>query len=203
MSRHPDAWPRGARDQLVQEAARLMAEQGIDDPLAARHKAATRLGLAAARDLPGGEEIVAALRDYLALFQAEPHRRRLTGLRQVALRAMRLLAPLAEVRLVGPVLEGTAVAATPVTLHLLGVTAEEVAIHLLESRISYRESARTVNYGPRDKREVPAFALRVDGTTIELLVFSPDAPRQAPLNPVTGRALARAGVEAVTRLLEE
>ena len=203
MSRHLDAWPRGARDRLIQEAARLMAEQGIDDPLAARHKAATRLGLTSARDLPGGDEIVTALRDYLALFQAEPHKRRLLELRQAALRTMRRLAPLAEVRLVGPVLEGTAVAATPVTLHLLRVTAEEVAIGLLESRISYRESARTVSYGPRDKREVPAFVLRVDGITVELLVFSPDAPRQAPLDPMTGRALARAGDAAVARLLEE
>lgn len=203
MSRHVDSWPRGTREQLVQEAARLMAEQGIDDPLLARRKAATRLGLAAARELPAGEEIVTALRDYLALFQAEPQRQRLMALRQVALRAMRLLAPLAATRLVGPVLEGTAVAATPVTLHLLAVTAEEVAIHLLERRINYRASARTVSYGPRDKREVPAFVLRIDGTTIELLVFSPDAPRQAPLDPVTGRAQARAGVAEVARLLEE
>ena len=180
-----------------------MAEQGLDDPFIARHKAALRLDLATARDLPGGEEIIAALSDYLELFQSAQHRQTLSELRRTARHAMHLLAPIGEVRLVGPVLEGTAVASTPVTLHLLGITPEEVAIRLLEQRINYRESACTIEYGPRDRREAASFILQIDGITVEAVVFPPDAPRQAPLCPITGRAQKRAKTDAVTRLLAD
>ena len=180
-----------------------MAEEGIDDPFAARHKAALRLDLATARDLPGGEEILVALSDYLDLFQSAPHRQRLRELRLTAREAMRLLAPIGEVRLVGPVLNGTAVTSTPVTLHLLDITPEEVVIRLLEQRINYRESTCTVDYGPRDRRDAAAFVLQMDGITVEAVVFPPDAPRQAPLCPITGRAQKRAASNAVKRLLAD
>ena len=180
-----------------------MAEQGIDDPFTARHKAALRLNLTTARDLPGGEEILAALSDYLDLFQSAQHRQRLSVLRRTARHAMRLLAPIGEVRLVGPVLNGTVVASTPVTLHLLGVTPEEVAIRLLELQVNYRESACTIEYGPKDRREAASFILQVEGITVEAVVFPPDAPRQAPLCPITGRAQKRAGTDAVARLLAD
>jgi len=203
MSRRLETCPRDSREQLVQETARLMAEQGIEDPFAARHKAANRLGLASTRDLPGGEEILTALHNYLALFQDRQHQQHLEELRRTALRAMRRLRPLADVRLVGAVLDGTVVASTPVILHLLGITAEEVTIYLLEHRINYRESARSVEYGPKDSREVAAFVMDLDGATLETLIFSPDAPRQAPICPLTGRAMVRAGIGAVERLLEK
>jgi hypothetical protein len=203
MSSRPKSSPRRAREQLAQEAARLMAEEDIDDPFAARHKAAQRLDLTTARDLPGGEEILAALSGYLDLFQSAPHRQRLRELRQTARVAMRMLAPIGEVRLVGPVLNGTAVASTPVTLHLLGINPEEVAIHLLEQRITYRESACSVDYGPRDRREASSFIMQMNDITVEAVVFPPDSPRQAPLCPITGRAQKRAGSNAVKRLLTE
>ena len=196
------AHPRDIRARLASEAARVMAEQAIDDPFEARSRAAMRLGLQQSRELPSGEEVVAALRDYLALFQAEAQRQRLFRLRHAACEMMRRLASLAEVRLVGPVLDGTALDATPVTLHLLGITGEEVAIHLLDLGVNFRERARQVSYGPGDQRTVPAFQLRQADCSIELLAFSPDAPRQAPVSPVTGKAQRRATLGTVQGLLE-
>ena len=191
----------GLHDTLVQAAARLMAEQGIDDPLVARRKAAERLGLERERDLPGGEAILEALRDHLALFQPDRHRALLARLRGIALRLMRLLQPF-DARLSGPVLDGTAVVATPVTLHVLGTSVEELAIHLLDRGITYRTTERAVRYGRDSRERIPALLLRVDATAVELLAFSPDAPRQAPLSPITGRAMARADLDEVTRLVE-
>lgn len=195
--------PRDARAQLAAEAGRLMADQAIDDPFEARRRAAERLGVTHNRDLPTGEEIIAALRDHLALFMPEAQRNRLSRLRGEARAVMRRLEPLAEVRLTGPVLEGTASAATPITLHLLGITGEEVAIHLLEQAVPFRERTRQVSYGPRDQRSVAAFQLRHGELDVELLVFTPDDPRQAPLDPVTGRAQRRATLGALEKMLEE
>ncbi len=190
------------RAHLAAEAARLMADQSIDDPFEARRRAAARLGLTHTRELPTGEEIVAALRDHRALFEPEAHRDRLFRLRRATCEVMRHLAGLAEVRLVGPVLEGTASAATPITLHLLGISGEEVVIHLLEQGVSFREGSRQVGYGPRDLRRVPMFQLRHGEYVVELLVFAPDDPRQAPIDPITGRAQRRATLGALEKLLE-
>ena len=105
--------PSDTRARLATEAGRVMAEQSIDDPFEARRRAATRLGITQRRDLPEGEEIIAfreiaTLREHLSLFQAEPQRQRLLELRRAARELMQRFAKLAEVRLVGPVLEGTA-----------------------------------------------------------------------------------------------
>jgi hypothetical protein len=201
MPRRNDTHSRGDREQLARDAARLMAEEGIGDPFQARRKAAQRLGLSRERDLPGGELIMAELRNYLELFQPQRHRERLDRLRAVALRVMRLLEP-HRAKLVGTVLDGTAVDATPVTLHLIDITAEEIAIHLLERDIDYRMAERTVAYGPTDRRQVSAVLAVVDSCEVELVVFPPDAPRQAPLCPVTGRSMKRAGKRAVGALLK-
>jgi hypothetical protein len=50
---------------------------------------------------------------------------------------------------------------------------------------------------------VPAFQLRQADCSIELLAISPDAPRQSPVSPVTGKAQRRATLGAVEGLLEE
>ena len=178
-----------------------MAEQGIGDPLQARRKAAQRLGLTRERDLPGGDAIVAELRNYLALFQPQDHRERLARLRDLAVRAIRRVAP-KPARLVGAVLDGTAVDSTPITLHLLDSTAEEIAILLLERGIVHRLREQSVAYGPNDRRQVTAFVIRLDGTDVELLAFPPDAPRQPPLCPTTGTRMVRATADEVGRLLE-
>jgi len=178
-----------------------MAELAIDDPFEARRKAASRLGLEHSRVLPDGEEILSSLRDYLAIFQGDALAQRLVKLRTVARDLMRGIAPLAEARLVGPVLEGTASDASPVTLHLLGITGEDLAIHLLEQGVAYRELTFQVSYGPRDQRALSAFRIAQGGCEVVLLAFPPDAPRQAPLDPVTGRAQRRASLAALEKLL--
>ena len=58
---------------LAQEAARVMAEHGIRDFLAAKRKAAERFGLVDSAVLPKNTEIEAALAQYQRLFAAESH----------------------------------------------------------------------------------------------------------------------------------
>src|SRR5260221_2460135 len=102
---------RGARGEMrariAAAAARIMAEEGIDDFALAKRKAARRLGAADSEALPANDEIEAELRDYLALYQAEEHPERIIELRRVALAAMRALERF-NPYLTGPVLAGLA-----------------------------------------------------------------------------------------------
>ena len=61
------------RRALAQEAARLMAEHGIDDYLQAKRKAADRLGVNDVAVLPKNVEIEAALREHQRLFGRDRH----------------------------------------------------------------------------------------------------------------------------------
>ena len=56
------------RARIAAAAARLMAEDGIDDFALAKRKAAKQLGVEASQALPGNDEIEAELRAYLALY---------------------------------------------------------------------------------------------------------------------------------------
>lgn len=90
MSRKPSR-PNGLRTSIAAAAARIMAEDGIDDFALAKRKAARQLGAPDTRELPGNQEIEAELRAYRALYQPEEHAERVQELRQAALGLMRLL----------------------------------------------------------------------------------------------------------------
>ena len=69
------------RRALAQEAARIMAEQGIDDYRLAKRKAAERLGATDIAVLPKNTEIEEALADHQRLFESHTHSSTLRDLR--------------------------------------------------------------------------------------------------------------------------
>ena len=107
MSRRPNPRADLLRQAVAEEAARIMREQGVDDFLLAKRKAAERLGVTDASILPRNTEIEAALVAHQRLFAADRHEADLAAMRRSALEAMRLMSDF-QPRLVGPVLTGTA-----------------------------------------------------------------------------------------------
>src|SRR5688500_11018126 len=95
------------RARIAAAAARIMAEDGVDDFALAKRKAARQLGAADSEAMPANDEIEAELRAYRALYEPEEHASRIDELRRVALDAMRALERF-NPYLTGPVLKGTA-----------------------------------------------------------------------------------------------
>src|SRR5690606_11893740 len=124
------------RSAGAQEAARLMAEHGIQDYLVAKRKAAERYGVADGALLPKNTEIEAALMSHQRLFGGAQHERSLQEQRRVALEAMRVLEKF-EPRLVGPVLSGSATEYADIQLHVFSDNAEAVCMHLMDQRYDY------------------------------------------------------------------
>lgn len=186
--------------QVVQEAARLLAQgeaTGFDD---ARRKAMSRLGVTL-RHLPDNAVIEQALAQYRALFQADSQAVQLRELRQAALKAMRLLARF-DPRLVGPVLAGTAPPHTPVHLHLFADTPEAVPLFLLDQHIPCEHDQRRVRYTPDTWETLPLYRFVAGDITLELTVFPSQGLRRRPLSPVDNRPMPRADVAAVVQLLD-
>lgn len=203
MSRHvhPKHDPH-QRLLIAQTAARLMSESGIRDFALAKRKAAAQHGVTHTRNLPSNEEIEHALLEYQRLFLSASQPARLKLLRQTAVKAMRLLKAF-QPRLVGPVLNGSADAHTPIYLHLFADTPEQVLFFLMEQHIPHEQGERHVQLASGQAHTYPKFSFVAGDISIELTVYPADAQRQVPLSPVDGKPMKRADLRQVEKLLQE
>jgi hypothetical protein len=190
------------RQRVTQEAARLMAEEGVRDFAAAKRKAAVRLGQTENRHLPSNREIEQALADYLRLFHARDLPATLHKLLAAAVEAMRLLARF-EPRLTGPLLHGVATPYSDVVIHVFPDDPEQVAVLLHEHGIPYEEADRRLRFGGDRQETMPAFRFIAGDTPVEISVLPPQAAREAPLSPVDARPMKRANLKEVEQMLAE
>jgi hypothetical protein len=185
---------------IAAAAARIMAEEGIDDFALAKRKAARRLGAADSEALPANEEIEAELRDYLALYQAEEHPQRVGELRRIALEAMREFEHFSPY-LTGPVLAGLAGPYAQIELQLFPESSKEVELFLLDRGIPYEATDERRYTGDR-ARAVALIAADWQGVPLRLSVFDPRDERAAMKTTQAGKVTARAGIAEVRALVE-
>jgi hypothetical protein len=188
------------RQALAQEAARIMAEHGIEDFLQAKRKAADRLGVNDVSVLPKNVEIETALRAHQRLFGASSHDHTLKEQREVALETMRRLTMFSP-RLVGSVLTGTATNYSDINLHLFADTSETVAIHLLDLGVPHEFYERRVKMDAERSVNYPALKFEAKGRTVDATIFPVDGIRQSPYSPVDGRPMKRADAREVSELI--
>lgn len=200
MSRRPNPRADLLRLAVAEEAARIMREQGVDDYLLAKRKAADRLGVTDASILPRNTEIEAALMAHQRLFAAERHESDLAALRRSALEAMRLMADF-QPRLVGPVLTGTASPHSEINLHLFTESPETVSLRLEERGVPHEVVERRVRYERDRTVAYPALRFVAGRQTVDAVVFPLDGIRQAPSSPVDGKPMRRASAAEVEALI--
>jgi hypothetical protein len=200
MSRRPNPRAELMRLAVAEEAARIMGEQGVDDFLQAKRKAAERLGVTDASILPRNTEIEAALVARQRLFSAERHEAELAVLRRSALEAMRLMAEF-DPRLVGPVLAGTASAHSEINLHLFSESAEAVSLRLEERGVPHEVLERRLRFERDRMAAYPALRFVAGRQAVEAVVFPLDGIRQSPCSPVDGKPMRRASTTEVAALL--
>ena len=210
MPRHPghSARPRerGAttrlqerRRRVAHEAARLLAQEGSHDYARARLKAARRLGILDDASQPRPQDIDLALREYRRLFQPDAAPQ-LQQRREAAAEALRFFEGFAP-RLAGPVLEGTADARTPVTVHLHCDDPEQVARHLVHAGIPAEPAGRRLRVERERSAEFPAWLFAAGEVPFELLVLPLAMLHHAPLSPLDGRPMRRASLRQLGQLL--
>ena len=200
MPRRNSPRSENLRRAIAQEAARVMAEHGIQDFRAAKRKAAERFGVAEEGSLPSNAEVEASLLEYQRLFAADTHGVTLRAQRNVALRAMRSLASFSP-RLVGPVLTGTATPHNDVQLHLFADPPESVALNLLDRGVGHDVGEHRLRIDAERFQVFPSVQFEIDAQTIDATVFPVDGIRQAPISPVDGRPMRRADTDELEALL--
>ncbi len=189
------------RQRIAAVAARLMAEDGIDDFALAKRKAARQLGAPETEALPGNDEVEAELEAYRALYQADEHPERIAELRRIALDAMRALERF-NPYLTGPVLKGTAGPYAAIELQLFPESPKDVEIFLLEQHLAFSTQEARRFSGDR-AHAVSVFTLIWEEVPLKLSVFDPRDERVALKTSQAGRVMDRAGIAEVGALLRD
>ena len=187
------------RARIAAAAARLMAEDGIDDFALAKRKAARQLGALDTQSLPRNDEIEAELRAYRALYQADEHPRLIGELRRIALDAMQALEQF-NPYLTGPVLKGIAGPYAEIDLQLFPDSAKDVEIFLLDRRIPFTTQEGRRYSGDRP-HAVSLITVNWEDVPVRLSVFDPRDERLALKTSQAGKVIERAGIDEVGAIL--
>jgi hypothetical protein len=188
------------RARIAAAAARIMAEDGVDDFALAKRKAARQLGATDTHSLPANEEVEAELRAYQSLYQGDEQRDRVRALREVALAAMQSLAAFRPY-LSGSVLKGTAGRYADIDLQLFTDDHKAVELFLLNRNIPY-EVSQVRHYCGDEVRAVPILRVEWDDVPVNLGIYAAKDERAALKATLLGRPMERAGIPAVTALLD-
>ncbi len=168
------------RREIAALAARMMAEDGVQDYGFAKRKAARQLGASETESLPTNAEVEAELRAWQSLYQDEEHEARLFEMRSAAVSLMRLLESFRPY-LTGGVLDGTAGRFSQIEVDLYADSAKDVEIFFLNAQLRYehREIRRP---GP-------------DAPEAILLFDWEDVPVRLSVYPAHLERIARKGIE--------
>ncbi|MBI5891880.1 MAG: nucleotidyltransferase domain-containing protein [Nitrosomonadales bacterium] len=172
------------REQLAQQAAKLMAEDGITDHAFAKRKAARQLGASDTQHLPSNQEVDDALHSYRSLYQHDRHPGILNQLREEALEAMRLFEPF-HPYLTGSVLSGTAGHHSDINLILFSDDEKAVLLFLLKHNLEFEDGEWIARIGGHEET-VPSYTLTGEsGTQTHIIVLPENALHSGSRHPET------------------
>ena len=200
------------RQLVAQQAARMMAEEGVSDYGYAKKKAGRQLGVVDANCLPSNAEIEEEIRLFHDIYNSDDQPEALRLLRQDALATMQIFARF-NPHLTGSVLDGTAGQYAETHIHLFADSAKEVEIFLLNQQIPYDSNDKS--YRVRDRKsgekkagvknsermKVPMFTLEGPNGFIKLSVFEFDDIRFSTKSVVNGGNAERLDTEGLKALL--
>ena len=194
--RRPTGMQNNGTAHIAAVAARLMAEDGLDDVELAKRKAAHQLNLPEWIGLPSSQAVYDALRTHQAIFQDSEQRERIVSMRQEALYWMELLAVF-HPYLTGSVLDGTAGRFSMIDILLYPDSDKDVEIFLLNQGIAY-EHMRPRN----DRTSAVLQVTRGDGDWATNLVIYPSHDERVVFRKHDGSVRERARIEAVRERLK-
>lgn len=192
------------RQLIAQQAARMMAEEGIADYAFAKRKASRQLGAGDVNCMPTNAEIEEEIRLYHDIYNSEEQPENLRQLRADALTVMQLLQRF-NPHLTGAVLDGTAGKYAETQIHLFADSLKEVEMFLLNQQVPYETDEKSYRVSGDRKNEhrkkVPVLTLHGPNGLIRLSVFDADDIRMPAKSPVNGHAGQRINAEALALLL--
>lgn len=160
---------RQMRQRIAQLAARMMAEDGIEDFGTAKRKAARQVGAPETRNLPDNSEVETALSEYLQLYQTVEQGQRVDDLRRDALELMEWLDGF-QPHLVGAALSGQAGRYAEVDLHAFADSPKDLELFLINRGLDFT-CRETRFWVAGEARAVPVYEIDGPRSGARIAVF--------------------------------
>jgi hypothetical protein len=202
VSAHGDMAKDKMRRQLAWEAARLMYSREESEYFRAKMKAARRICSEEPKpsDLPSNREIRDQIQVMARMFEGHRRTENLRQMRIEALRLMHVLRPFRP-RLIGSVLTGHVRQGSDIDIHIFSDSAEAVCSALDAEGLTYEvERKRVRKHG--EERDFTHVHLQ-DRFEFELTVYPANKAHYVFKSSITGKAIERASIAQLERLLEE
>ena len=187
--RRPAGMQNNGTAHIAAVAARLMAEDGLDDVELAKRKAAHQLNLPEWIGLPSSQAVYDALRTHQAIFHDTEQRERIVAMREEALYWMDVLSDF-HPYLTGSVLEGTAGRFAMIDILLYPDSDKDVEIFLLNRGIDYEFMPS------RNDRASAVLQITRDGLVTNLVIY-PSHDERVVFKKHDGSVRERARAEVV------
>lgn len=194
------------RQLIAQQAARMMAEEGISDYAYAKRRAGRQLGATDVNCLPTNAEVEEEIKLYHEIYHADEQPQHLRQLRVDALATMHMLEKF-NPHLTGAVLDGTAGHYAETHIHLFADSLKDVEMFLLNSQVPYDtdEKSYRISHDKKnghERKKVPVFTLEGPNGLIRLSVFAIDDFRTATKNPANGSNSGRINAQSLQAMLQ-
>ena len=194
----PDTGLSGREDlkaEIAYRAARLIAEDGVNDFDVAKRKAARQLGVSAGALLPDDLAVNAAIKSHQAIFQREFQPAECRALRKIAVEVMRWLHHFSP-WLVGAVLDGSANHFSHVELEIVSDNAKQLEIFFLNEGTPFDIQIRRdgLRHATTTKRDISLYEVRFHDFPVDVTLYRDHATRG-------GKLRARAQLATVELLL--
>lgn len=190
------------RKNIAHEAAKLVAQDGLEDFLLAKKKAAQQLNVNNKRLLPSNSEVEVALIEYQSLFHNEKQQQTVFESRKIAYRIMLLLEEYKPL-LVGSVLSGTANDNSEIIIHVFSDAPEIISLYLEKNGIPISLCERRLKTEKKNHVYFTALKFIAGNINIVLIVLPHTFQRNAPVDPITQRPMKRATLSVVKRLIDD
>ena len=188
------------REALAQEAAKIIATEGVRDYQQAKRKACERLGNSNHGSLPSNFEIERAVSSFQNTFLLN-HDVILSELRKIALIVMHWLRDYSPY-LVGSVLEGSASANTPISIHVSSDVIEEVLNVLKDYDVDTKIEEQRIKLG-KESILLPTILFCYEHCEVVVTVFTLRQQHQLPKSKTTNRGIQRANIKNVEKLINQ
>ena len=178
------------KDMIAQEAAKMIAEKGIQQFGQAKFKAAENLNAMNNGCLPSNSDIEKKLIEYYQLFQADVDFDHILYLRKIAFDVMHIFDNYL-IYLVGPVANGSASFSSAINFHIASEDESEIIQTLKKNDLTHKPYDRKIKFNEKTIKQVNGIKTIYKNTDIELTIFNHKEIRHAPLSKIDNKPMKR------------
>lgn len=189
-------------EQVIEEAARIICDDGVADYRLALRLAAQEFKMPRLAHSIDKRKIEARVIERQQLFGGDTYRKHLADMRKLGRRLMTFLSDCSPC-LAGSTVSGAIGLDHRVQVHVICEPAEAVELRLINANLSFEQGERRYRFAGGLEEVVPLLHVEVDGIGADIAVFDEHSRRSPPLSQVDGKPAKRLRLPELEAVLKQ